>query len=99
MLKMIFTVFTNSETYSISLHLIHQSPYQTFNKNSPINNLINALFLLISGIRGISEETTTGVHNLYKMLKNGALKIPSINVNDSVTKVKFVHTNLQTAQF
>ena len=39
------------------------------------------------GIRGVSEETTTGVHNLYKMMKNGDLKIPAINVNDSVTKV------------
>lgn len=38
---------------------------------------------------GISEETTTGVHNLYKMLKDGSLKVPSINVNDSVTKSKF----------
>ncbi|KAI9199871.1 Adenosylhomocysteinase [Polychytrium aggregatum] len=44
---------------------------------------------LLSGIRGVSEETTTGVHNLYKMLKDGALKIPAINVNDSVTKSKF----------
>lgn len=35
----------------------------------------------------MSEETTTGVHNLYKMLKKGELKIPAINVNDSVTKV------------
>lgn len=43
----------------------------------------------IDGIKGLSEETTTGVHNLYKMLKNGKLKIPSINVNDSVTKSKF----------
>lgn len=37
--------------------------------------------------RGLSEETTTGVHNLYKMLKEGTLKVPAINVNDSVTKV------------
>ncbi|KAK6471632.1 adenosylhomocysteinase A [Huso huso] len=44
---------------------------------------------LLPGIKGISEETTTGVHNLYKMLKNGELKIPAINVNDSVTKSKF----------
>jgi len=36
-----------------------------------------------------SEETTTGVHNLYKMFQKGALKIPAINVNDSVTKSKF----------
>jgi len=42
-----------------------------------------------AGIIGISEETTTGVHNLYKMMKDGKLKIPSINVNDSVTKSKF----------
>ncbi|KAJ3289948.1 S-adenosyl-L-homocysteine hydrolase [Rhizoclosmatium sp. JEL0117] len=44
---------------------------------------------LLKDIRGVSEETTTGVHNLYKMLKNGELKIPAINVNDSVTKSKF----------
>lgn len=43
----------------------------------------------LDGIIGISEETTTGVHNLYKMLKDGKLKIPAINVNDSVTKSKF----------
>jgi S-adenosylhomocysteine hydrolase len=42
------------------------------------------------GIRGISEETTTGVHNLYKMMKEGVLKVPAINVNDSVTKVRFL---------
>ena len=40
-------------------------------------------------IRGISEETTTGVHRLYEMFKNGKLKAPAINVNDSVTKSKF----------
>jgi len=44
---------------------------------------------LLSGIKGVSEETTTGVHNLYKMFKKGDLKIPAINVNDSVTKSKF----------
>ena len=44
---------------------------------------------LLKGIKGVSEETTTGVHNLYKMFKNGQLKIPAINVNDSVTKSKF----------
>lgn len=43
----------------------------------------------LSEIKGISEETTTGVHNLYKMLKDDKLKVPSINVNDSVTKSKF----------
>lgn len=40
-------------------------------------------------IRGLSEETTTGVHKLYKMFKEGTLKTPAINVNDSVTKSKF----------
>jgi len=44
---------------------------------------------LIPHIIGISEETTTGVHNLFKRLKEGTLKIPAINVNDSVTKSKF----------
>lgn len=44
-------------------------------------------FTLPIGIRGISEETTTGVHNLYKMKASGTLKVPAINVNDSVTKV------------
>ena len=41
------------------------------------------------GIKGLSEETTTGVHRLYEMMKNGSLKTPAINVNDSVTKSKF----------
>ncbi len=44
---------------------------------------------LIKGIRGLSEETTTGVHRLYERMKNGTLHIPAINVNDSVTKSKF----------
>lgn len=44
---------------------------------------------LIKDIKGISEETTTGVHRLYEMHKNNTLKMPAINVNDSVTKSKF----------
>jgi len=44
---------------------------------------------LLPGIGGVSEETTTGVHNLYKMLEKGTLGLPAINVNDSVTKSKF----------
>ncbi|GAA5945717.1 hypothetical protein JCM3775_005889 [Rhodotorula graminis] len=44
---------------------------------------------LLAGINGVSEETTTGVHHLYKLHKEGKLKIPAINVNDSVTKSKF----------
>jgi len=44
---------------------------------------------LLAELRGISEETTTGVHRLYERMKNGTLPIPAINVNDSVTKSKF----------
>ncbi len=44
---------------------------------------------LISGIKGLSEETTTGVHRLIERMKNGTLHLPAINVNDSVTKSKF----------
>ncbi|MBV12940.1 MAG: adenosylhomocysteinase [Flavobacteriaceae bacterium] len=43
---------------------------------------------MLSNIHGISEETTTGVHRLWEMLKNNELKVPAINVNDSVTKSK-----------
>jgi adenosylhomocysteinase len=42
-----------------------------------------------AGIKGVSEETTTGVHRLYEMMKAGTLRFPAINVNDSVTKSKF----------
>jgi adenosylhomocysteinase len=44
---------------------------------------------LIAGLKGLSEETTTGVHRLYERMANGTLPIPAINVNDSVTKSKF----------
>ena len=44
---------------------------------------------LVSNIKGLSEETTTGVHRLYERVKNGTLTMPAINVNDSVTKSKF----------
>ncbi len=44
---------------------------------------------MLDEIKGVSEETTTGVHHLYQMLQNDTLKIPAINVNDSVTKSKF----------
>jgi adenosylhomocysteinase len=44
---------------------------------------------LLEGIRGLSEETTTGVHRLYQMHERGELRVPAINVNDSVTKSKF----------
>lgn len=44
---------------------------------------------IVGGVKGLSEETTTGVHRLYQMFDRGELKIPAINVNDSVTKSKF----------
>ncbi len=44
---------------------------------------------VIEGVRGLSEETTTGVHRLHEMARDGSLKCPAINVNDSVTKSKF----------
>lgn len=44
---------------------------------------------LVKDIRGLSEETTTGVHRLYERMKNGTLTMPAININDSVTKSKF----------
>jgi adenosylhomocysteinase len=71
-----------------------------FKDNKPLNmilddggdltNLVHDKYpFLLSEIKGLSEETTTGVHNLYKRLAKGELKLPSINVNDSVTKSKF----------
>jgi adenosylhomocysteinase len=44
---------------------------------------------MLNDVRGLSEETTTGVHRLYEMMKKGELLVPAINVNDSVTKSKF----------
>ena len=44
---------------------------------------------LLADVRGLSEETTTGVHRLYDMMRAGTLKVPAFNVNDSVTKSKF----------
>jgi len=55
-----------------------------------LTNLVHEKYPhLLPGIKGLSEETTTGVHNLYKMFKANKLKVPAINVNDSVTKSKF----------
>ncbi|XP_060597022.1 adenosylhomocysteinase A-like [Ruditapes philippinarum] len=71
-----------------------------FNDGKPLNmilddggdltNLVHEKYpQYLKDIKGLSEETTTGVHNLYKMMKDGKLKVPAINVNDSVTKSKF----------
>jgi len=54
-----------------------------------VHNKHPELFDGADPIRGLSEETTTGVHRLYEMMKAGTLKVPTINVNDSVTKSKF----------
>ncbi|XP_073988440.1 adenosylhomocysteinase [Rhodnius prolixus] len=55
-----------------------------------LTNLVHEKYPeLLPAIKGISEETTTGVHNLYRMFNEGRLKVPAINVNDSVTKSKF----------
>jgi adenosylhomocysteinase len=55
-----------------------------------LTNLVHEKYPeLLAGIGGVSEETTTGVHNLYKQAKAGKLKLAAINVNDSVTKSKF----------
>merc|ERR1719444_365851 len=55
-----------------------------------LTNLVHEKYpQYLENIRGLSEETTTGVHNLYKMMAAGKLKVPAINVNDSVTKSKF----------
>lgn len=70
------------------------------NENKPLNmilddggDLTNLVFdkypELVKNIRGISEETTTGVHRLYERMKKGTLPVPAFNVNDSVTKSKF----------
>src|SRR5260370_19894596 len=44
---------------------------------------------MLRDVRGVSEETTAGVHRLYEMMRSGTLKVPAFNVNDSVTKSKF----------
>jgi len=55
-----------------------------------LTNLVHEKYpQLLPDLKGLSEETTTGVHNLYKMMREGKLKTPAINVNDSVTKSKF----------
>ncbi len=71
-----------------------------FKEGKPLNmilddggDLTNMVFdkypELAAGIKGLSEETTTGVHRLYDRMKNGTLLVPAFNVNDSVTKSKF----------
>ena len=65
-------------------------PNMILDDGGDLTSLIHQKFpKLLAEIHGVSEETTTGVHHLYQMLERGELKIPAINVNDSVTKSKF----------
>lgn len=67
-----------------------QGPNMILDDGGDLTGLIHNKFpKLLKEIKGVSEETTTGVHHLYQMLQAGTLKIPAINVNDSVTKSKF----------
>ncbi|PCI27202.1 MAG: adenosylhomocysteinase [SAR324 cluster bacterium] len=67
-----------------------KGPNMLLDDGGDITGLVhNKMPELLADIRGLSEETTTGVHLLYKMEETGALKIPAFNVNDSVTKSKF----------
>ncbi|APJ04868.1 adenosylhomocysteinase [Silvanigrella aquatica] len=67
-----------------------QGPNMLLDDGGDLTSLVHKKFShLLKDIKGVSEETTTGVHHLHQMLKKGELKMPAINVNDSVTKSKF----------
>jgi adenosylhomocysteinase len=67
-----------------------QGPNMILDDGGDLTGLVHNKYPeLLDDIKGVSEETTTGVHHLYKMLNEGKLKLPAINVNDSVTKSKF----------
>jgi len=71
--------------------LVHEKyPQYLKGKDCCVDPCGNALLTCWdTDIKGLSEETTTGVHHLYKAFREGKLKVPAINVNDSVTKSKF----------
>ncbi len=69
-----------SDEFSIVLSLLHEVRAEKG---------VNFWRPMAAGVRGVSEETTTGVHRLYERMKAGTLRFPAINVNDSVTKSKF----------
>ncbi|KXK59489.1 adenosylhomocysteinase [Micromonospora fluostatini] len=69
----------DSEEYAVVLELLHRTIAEDGQRWTRI----------AAGIKGVTEETTTGVHRLYEMHRNGTLLFPAINVNDSVTKSKF----------
>ncbi|MEY2989011.1 MAG: hypothetical protein RJB13_2532 [Pseudomonadota bacterium] len=67
-----------------------QGPNMLLDDGGDLTSLVHKKFPnLLNDIRGLSEETTTGVHHLHQMMAKGELKIPAINVNDAVTKSKF----------
>ena len=70
-------------------NMVHDKYPQYLQGRNPVFRVISRGSTTYPGIRGISEETTTGVHHLYKNFREGKLKVPAINVNDSVTKSKF----------
>ena len=70
---------SDSEEYAVILEVLRRSLAEDPQRWTKIGE----------GIRGVTEETTTGVHRLYEMMKEGRLLFPAINVNDSVTKSKF----------
>jgi adenosylhomocysteinase len=73
------TTEADSEEYSVILNVLRRSLAQDPKRWTTI----------AAGIKGVTEETTTGVHRLYEMMNSGSLLFPAINVNDSVTKSKF----------
>ena len=82
------------EEYDWCLHQTVQGPdgwvpNMLLDDGGDLTGLVHSQYpQLLDGIHGVSEETTTGVHRLLDMLKEGSLKIPAVNVNDSVTKSK-----------
>ena len=73
-----------------TLHFDGKSPNMILDDGGDLTMLVHNKYPeMMKDIYGISEETTTGVHRLYEMVKAGTLKAPAFNVNDSVTKAKF----------
>ena len=76
-------VLPQADTSNKELHIIHNMIIQDLEKNP------DKWHRVVAGMKGVSEETTTGVHRLYQQMENNTLLFPAINVNDSVTKSKF----------
>ena len=80
------------ETAGVVPSLVGDSPDETFMLRTLADSLAadpRRFTTIAAGLRGVSEETTIGVHRLYQLAAEGALLVPAINVNDSVTKSKF----------